>query len=689
MGKINTRQLKVFLEDFIDKSETMIIEEGSERKELEAIAKKHNIIVKGSTDLAIFKTIYALTDVPNANGAILPKKEILRSLPTLIGKPIDIDHDRRYVIGYYIDYKYIHKSGTIVAYGIFFKSNFAEEWEEAKRLFKKRKLSTSFEIWSPRNKRKKNPDGTYELYDMEIAGGALIYKTEPAFKEAKVLDIAKKNIEHNKCDLILAKKEYNADEVMCVGDLCSSATLSHIVCPICGYEFEQEIDGSFLSCPSCNNIFGVEKVANQTDDIESGKVRCPNCNFDVWQTIESAEEYDIVRCLSCNTKYKFIYESLEDNIFVGKLKFMLQGSTSCVGCGETIKYTYYNNSTAVDVRCKNCGLQYEMPIKSSVDRGGKTMKKIEKIGELEISKFHRYFETEEEIDNLMTIESAKKISYQERKSLSDKDFAVIIRVKNKKTGKIRKVRMFVINDEAHVRNALARLNQPKVKETLKRYKVSVDKALRNILKKAKSLNMISLLKRHEKDCKRLGISCPKEMSKGGKDKMDQRKRVAEKLRSLRKEIRELREKAKLEVSSVVEKRKKTLEKYVELRKKVKEEKEIENASVSKLNEKRAKLLNKYKEIRKEKKEIEEKIEMYKANAVKLIERRAELGDYAENMTDEQILDDKEFEIAKLRKENEELKAKKLNIASGHVGNASVDEELLRLRKEIDKRAFGV
>lgn len=103
------------------------------------------------------------------------------------------------------------------------------------------------------------------------------------------------------------------------------------------------------------------------------------------------------------------------------------------------------------------------------------------------------FENEED-----EIEEAKRLKYEEKKNLSDDDFAVVLTVKNKVTGEPRKIRMFVINDEAHVRNALARLGQEKVREHLKRLGVSIESVQKKILKRAKELNMEDLLKRYEK-----------------------------------------------------------------------------------------------------------------------------------------------------------------------------------------------
>jgi len=122
MSKLTNVVIQEFLSSFEEKAETTILETGKEKNELEQIAKARGINIKKSRDLAIFKTKYAFTDVANSNGAILPKKDLLKVLPGIIGKPINKNHERDRVIGFYIDYRYLEKSSTIIAYGIFFKS---------------------------------------------------------------------------------------------------------------------------------------------------------------------------------------------------------------------------------------------------------------------------------------------------------------------------------------------------------------------------------------------------------------------------------------------------------------------------------------------------------------------------------------------------------------------------------------
>ena len=203
---ITNTQVEQFFEDYTANSETILLEEGKEKTELEKIVKARGMDIK-SRDLGFFKTIYAFTDEPNANGAILPKNELVKVLPQIVGKPININHDRERVVGHYIDFRYRQKESQAVAYGVYYKTYYEDLWEKAKSLFKKKKLSSSFEIWSPKDNRKHYQDGTYELRNMEIAGGALIYEdkdNEPAFKNAKVLLMATEN--QKTPELVYSKK---------------------------------------------------------------------------------------------------------------------------------------------------------------------------------------------------------------------------------------------------------------------------------------------------------------------------------------------------------------------------------------------------------------------------------------------------------------------------------------------------
>lgn len=81
---------------------------------------------------------------------------------------------------------------------------------------------------------------------------------------------------------------------------------------------------------------------------------------------------------------------------------------------------------------------------------------------------------------------AAKLTYQERQGLPDSAFAYVKVVGGKK------VRRFPIQDEAHVRNALARLPQAKGLSPAERASIKA-----KILRKAKSLGMTSIIEKHK------------------------------------------------------------------------------------------------------------------------------------------------------------------------------------------------
>ena len=57
-------------------------------------------------------------------------------------------------------------------------------------------------------------DGTFELHDMEIGGGALLFKEKPAFPDAHVLEIAKINIAKEVENLVFASKYCSSDIII-------------------------------------------------------------------------------------------------------------------------------------------------------------------------------------------------------------------------------------------------------------------------------------------------------------------------------------------------------------------------------------------------------------------------------------------------------------------------------------------
>jgi dsDNA-specific endonuclease/ATPase MutS2 len=93
-------------------------------------------------------------------------------------------------------------------------------------------------------------------------------------------------------------------------------------------------------------------------------------------------------------------------------------------------------------------------------------------------------------------------------------------------------------------------------------------------------------------------------------------------------------------------------------------------------------------IAKIKTEADEKIKFYKANAQKIVERRTELGDYAKDINDKDIVNDDIFVKAKLEIENADLRAKAEG-GNDTVGVKGRDDGFYSTKRaEINNKAYG-
>jgi len=196
------KKVKLFLEDMSISSTYELLEWGKNDDELKEIATKKGLKVP-SKDLSIFKCKYGMVDKQNLNKCTLPRKEVKKALKTLNGKAIDKDHLRRNTVGYWLDAEL--DDSDIIAYGAFWKSNFPEEYDEIKKRMSEGKMKISFEAWGDRVFK---ADGGYDLTDIEFAGGALLFDTQPAFPDAEVMSFANRTLEFAK---IIEEKEVETD----------------------------------------------------------------------------------------------------------------------------------------------------------------------------------------------------------------------------------------------------------------------------------------------------------------------------------------------------------------------------------------------------------------------------------------------------------------------------------------------
>ena len=380
-----------WLEDFSKNSKTTIIESGRAKEEIIAIAEAKGINLKHNSDLAGFKTVYTFANKANGNRTRVPKKLLLKALPTIVGKPVNIDHIRNYVVGYYIDYRYNIKEDKVIAYGIFFKSNFGHEWEEAKSLLKSGMLATSHEIWCPKDKRRYLSDGTYELMEVEIAGGALMYKEKPAHKNCNVLEIAKQLFENKSEDLIFASlehkpKDYLRDDLIFASDAEEfrqnnieeierkvaegvqapvpepvPTPVQKLKCTNCEHEFEP-IENANIKCPECFAILDSTGTMIYPPQHMNFNISCPSCKMNEWRLVKDEGEKAQVKCLSCAKNYEFKFKQAEDNQFLKGMNFVYVGSAECLQCRQSLPFSTVSGVKVKVMTCEKCGLKQEVDV---------------------------------------------------------------------------------------------------------------------------------------------------------------------------------------------------------------------------------------------------------------------------------------------------------------------------------------
>jgi len=650
---ITNVEVQEFLKDYTENSETILLEEGAERNELQKIAKANGMDIKNSRDLGIFKTIYAFSNKPNANGAILPKKELLRVLPQIIGKPVNINHDRSLVVGHYIDYRYLQKKDTVVAYGVYYKSYYEDLWEEANKLFKSKKLSSSFEIWSPNNKKKYLADGTYELRAMEIAGGALIYEDEdnqPAFKNAKMLMMAKEKNTNKDMELVYASK-YKEDEMIHesndqVTQVTVVPTALKLKCSNCTEEFDTA-ESVNIKCPKCYAILNKEGVMQYPPQVKDFKIICPSCKLNNWLIVSKNEDNAKLKCTSCSKEYNISFKKTEIKGLANKMNFVYTGSTSCFQCHTRIPVESISHDGKRDTKCPKCGLNFSFDTKNSDNF--KRISKIEEVIKDKINKSSDKGGKPMDMKETVNKSSEQKIDKKEQPKKAEDKKAEPKKAEDKKV-------------EPKVES---KPEVPKVKETPKVVEKPVEPKKDDAKKTDAPKAEVKVEKKTELKVEAKKPEAVVEV------KVDAQSKTLDKLED---DV----EKAK-KVKSLVDRYQTVLKKAITKLRTLRKELNTTKASIT---EKDA--LSKA-ELNKANKQIEEKVAFYKANAKKVIERRAIVG---EGLTDEELINDDKFERASLELENAKFKTKN-QVADEIVGSKRKDDGYYtKMKEKIDDVAFG-
>lgn len=665
---ITDRKVKAFLTDFQNKSETLILETSKDKKELYAIAKARGIVLKDSIDLAGFKTIYTFANKANDNNTRLPKAKLLKALPTLVGKPVNVDHTRGYVVGHYIDYKYHQKEDMVVAYGVFYKSNFGKEWELAKKLFKSKVLATSYEVWCPEEKRKELADGTIELQNIEIAGGALLFATEPAFKDAKVLELAKKNMS-TQADLVFASK-YN-DKDLIVADYFKDSVKENVERVTKEREAQKEAEPKPVVKETPKVVEKkvepkkeepkpvvkkeepkkvepkeeVKKVEPKKEDkkVEIKKEEKPE------EPVKPPEDPTKVTCSNCQES---LVKSEMAQIKCPKCLAIINQTgqmihppqimdfrVTCTACKSSNWLILAKTDEDAKLRCMSCAKEFNLEFQ----KNSKDNKKL-------LEKFHFVYTGHVNCNQCHT-----PIKVQTLSTLKD------INVKCPKCKLA-----FSFNIEREQYRTVSAINEIVTKKIEKSSKIGGKQDMKSKEKKVvkASVKELPLDMQYEAEIEAMGYTVEKakaeynkELASKGLDKM------VKKVVDLNKELQTAKKQDK----------------------KASEKEELLKAGVKKAVQ----------QLMEVKKTSKETVEFYKANAKKIYDRRTTLGDFGTKLSDEQIIDDKDFEIASLKKKVEtekekEVEVNKIDVASSNAGDKDTnrsDEEYTVIRDKIDAKAF--
>lgn len=668
--RLTNLELQSFLKDFQDRAETEVIEKGKEKEEIIAIAKsKMGIDLIDNVDLAGFKTIYTFANIANGNGARVPKEILLKALPTLIGKAVNINHNRQYVVGYYIDYRYVERDDQVIAYGIFFKSNFGEEWVEAKELLKAKKLGTSHEVWCPKRSRKYLPDGSYEMQAVEFAGGALIYRThedpskpgrkmETAYKGCDVLEFAMKVMDNQDRDLLFASldhkaKKYQNEDLIFANDAKEFVNRSE-------QEIREKVESGFhkahevqeqsaeeqapvemeqpvpqppvpqipkVTCGNCNHTFETQDVGelkcSECKAIidRTGKMLFPPQKIDFtfrdpedgssnWRLLETSEKTATVKNMDSGRIYELEYKTSDDiDELIDRMNFVYIGSASCPQCGHMQSISTPSNADVYETDCPRCGLHFHKNIKRE------TMN-------VQIGAYKDITETYKKQKEGGNEEVAENVELHIA-SLQDEE------------GQMRELEVAsLVNDP---QSEVHDLEIASLSSNLEPEKLVPDLEVASLQEEPEASFELDIA----------SLESAESVPSGDNDLLGRYKTAVKKMST---KIRTLLRERNLETANL------------------KSARELELAKIQE--------------------DAERKIEFYKANAVELNKRRDMLGQFGEELSDEKIMDDEVYAKAKLEKENALLKASQesnFDVVSVKIGREY--DELNRLQKEIDGKAF--
>ena len=739
MSILTKKCIASFLTDFEKYAEVEILEGSKATSEIIKIAEAKGIDLKNNRDLSGFKAIYGFADRPNYNGDLLPEPELLKALPSIISKPINIAHLRRYCIGHIIDYRYQKNSKKILVYGVIYSSNFGTEWKRAKREFKSGDLSVSWEIHSPDNQRRKLLNGVEELHNVEMAGMALLFKDDedPAAEGATVLSMARKQMDESKdLDLVFASK-YKDSDIITAGDIYKEEVEKNlkelnekeksevvepkavikenkeektieapkatdtfippkIKCSNCQEEFEVITGQLEYKCPKCFSILDSKGTQKYPPQLKDFRLSCPSCGLNNWLILKNEENKTTLKCQNevCNKNYEIEFAQEVKNELLDKTRFLYTNTVSCIQCANPINISGTSQAKVMEVKCPKCKLTFNY----NVTRANKD-RQITKITEIEIEeKKSEEQGGDEEVKIPKEIvekvkEEEKKVEKKVKVKVEEK---VVEKPKEEITPKVEEApKVEVPNEE--------------VKPEVKASKEKTEEIAEEIPEKSSEGKTFVDLVREENDL--IEAERGKGKGKNGKPQGDGGAdvcvcskcgyKVSHKKGTPCNEIKcpkcktalvgkNKKAKIKPKKSAV----RKAVKKIMTLKKEIRtaklEKLQKENTLKTAIKKVASQLIKAKAEIKKIKEEADEKIELYKSEAKEILKRREALGEkFVGDLSDKDILDDDKFKTASLEKEVTLLKASKEE--SDEIIGDKTDEdensEDKKLAEEIDAKAF--
>lgn len=161
-----------------------------ETSKIVEVANRLGIILP-STHTALFKTVYAKIEEPNGNGIRLAKDAVLSSLQGLIGSQVNLEHlGLGFIVGIILD-AWLNAEEEIEVVFTFAKNIYKEDYIRALEKMQEGKLAVSFELMSERSSQEILPDNTIRLHDIDWQGMGFLIDAEPAYKKARVYEMAK------------------------------------------------------------------------------------------------------------------------------------------------------------------------------------------------------------------------------------------------------------------------------------------------------------------------------------------------------------------------------------------------------------------------------------------------------------------------------------------------------------------